>query len=364
MARKILFLSASIGSGHSKAAQAVIDALSEMDFHMEIRHIDVLSFMPDFFYKLPLRLYLWSLRHCPFVYAWLYKRSDTANGKVRGLLHDWLADRLRAVLGDFIPQCVVCTHILGGGIMDSWNRRFGALPYICCVTDFVVHTAWCYRSAAAYIVDNEQQIKKLVQQGIAAERCFCWGIPFTCPPLFKRADSRRQLGIYEKERLIFIYGGGCGILPLDVRCLLPLAGNVRLTVCCGMNRALYEKLRYVLAPYKKCLVLGYIDNVSQWLAASDLVITKAGGLSLCEILAQQKRCIVCRPLGGQEAGNAAYCHSQGWLEIARNEAECKKIIDKMFRFESNGNRKETAVRSPRTNAAEKIADMILNKLYK
>lgn len=364
MMRKILFLSASIGLGHVKAAQAIIDELKRKNFHGEIRHIDVLSLMPDFLYKPLLKLYLWSLQIQPKLYGRLYSLSDRPASKARRILHYWLAWQLRRRLKGFMPECVVCTHLLGAGIMDSWNQRFFSLPYICCVTDFVIHGAWLYKSAAAYVVDNVLQIAKLTEQGISADKCYRWGIPFAGRQILSRSVSRQRLKIDAGRRIIFLFGGGCGVMLLDIRKLLPLDKNCMLVICCGLNRKLYDDLVHDDALALQCLILGYIDNVDEWLAAADIVITKAGGLSLCEILAAQRHCIIYRPLPGQEAQNAAYCRQQQWVEIAENEVNLKKIIDKIFRIASNDSIKRKKIASFNTESAVKIAALLDNKLYK
>ena len=53
-------------------------------------------------------------------------------------------------------------------------------------------------------------------------------------------------------------------------------------------------------------VLGFTDEMPQLMQAADVVITKAGGVSLAECLACGANILIYHPLPGQEQGNTAF----------------------------------------------------------
>ncbi len=361
MEKKVLFLSASVGFGHVKAAQAVMQRLQSKDEKLEIRHIDVLSLMPDFFYKPFLRLYLVSLTRCSALYGRLYHRFDRTGGcgALQRLLCRLLAHRLKARLRDFAPRYVLCTHILGAGIMAAWNERYGDLPYGCCATDFVLHRSWLHQSAEEYFIDNETQLARLVAFGIARTHCHLYGIPHDGAPTEKQA-ARRVLSIGEAERFVFIFGGGCGLLAMDVEHLIAPEKPYHYVVCCGKNEALRRRLCAAFTG-ESVRVLGFVENIPAWLCAADVVITKAGGVSLSEILSSGTDCIIYRPFAGQEAENAAYCAKRGWVYTAYDEEECRKKIDEIFRIKTSPVKRKLSALA-KTDAAERIAEHIYEEL--
>ncbi|HJZ48788.1 MAG TPA: glycosyltransferase, partial [Roseiflexaceae bacterium] len=64
-------------------------------------------------------------------------------------------------------------------------------------------------------------------------------------------------------------------------------------------------------PSMRLLKLGRIDYVDDLVAASDLVITKSGGLIVSEILARGTPMVVIDPIPGQEEWNADFVAGSG-----------------------------------------------------
>ena len=57
-------------------------------------------------------------------------------------------------------------------------------------------------------------------------------------------------------------------------------------------------------------VLGFTDSMPQLMQAADVVVTKAGGISLAEGLACGANLLIYRPLPGQEQGNTAFLQKE------------------------------------------------------
>ncbi|HEY0607757.1 MAG TPA: glycosyltransferase, partial [Herpetosiphonaceae bacterium] len=57
--------------------------------------------------------------------------------------------------------------------------------------------------------------------------------------------------------------------------------------------------------------LGFINYVDDLVVASDIVVTKAGGLTVSEVLARGRPMIIIDPIPGQEESNADYLAGVG-----------------------------------------------------
>jgi UDP-N-acetylglucosamine:LPS N-acetylglucosamine transferase len=57
--------------------------------------------------------------------------------------------------------------------------------------------------------------------------------------------------------------------------------------------------------------MGFVRNMSDWMAASDIVVTKPGGLTLFEALALGRPLILLPARGGQEEINRQWALSRG-----------------------------------------------------
>jgi Monogalactosyldiacylglycerol synthase (EC 2.4.1.46) len=85
-----------------------------------------------------------------------------------------------------------------------------------------------------------------------------------------------------------------------------------LIVVAGRNTTLVESLSdFISTPNIELRVLGFIDYVDDLITASDLVITKAGGLIVSEVMARGTPMIIVDPILGQEEWNADYVVSTG-----------------------------------------------------
>ena len=73
--------------------------------------------------------------------------------------------------------------------------------------------------------------------------------------------------------------------------------------------------------YEDVKVLGYTENISKYMRWADLVITKAGGITLFEILHSQVPLFVIHPFLEQEMNNARYAAEKGFAKVVWGKHE-------------------------------------------
>src|SRR5918993_4890008 len=146
MGKRILVLSASVGAGHLRAAQAVELALRELAPDAEVRNVDVLTLASAGFRKVYGEAYLDLVNKAPHVLGYFYDLMDKPR-RPRST-----RDRLRLAMEKFnlrnfceLIECddwdvVVNTHFLPAEVIASL-RREGRLsvPQITVTTDFETH---------------------------------------------------------------------------------------------------------------------------------------------------------------------------------------------------------------------------------
>src|SRR5262245_59746164 len=76
MAKRVLVLSASVGAGHLRAAQAVELALKELAPEATIQNLDVLEFTNATFRRVYAHLYLDLVNRAPHVLGYFYDQMD------------------------------------------------------------------------------------------------------------------------------------------------------------------------------------------------------------------------------------------------------------------------------------------------
>ena len=214
------------------------------------------------------------------------------------------------------PDAILCTHFLPiDAALNSLAPAGLKAPVYCVVTDFVGHPFWAHPSIAGTFVGNEMTADMLVSHGVPRSSLHVTGIPVD-PAIAQPKDAaaiRRQRQLGDGPLITLI---GSGIEDDKVRNMAQgiLARNVAGTLCivAGRNHTLQQSLAGLSGNGRLSLrVLGFIDYMDDLIAASDLVITKSGGLITSEVIARGAPLVVTEPIRGQEEFNADYVVTAG-----------------------------------------------------
>ena len=330
---KILIMDTPIGSGHVMAAQAIKEEFIRCIPNVEIMHISTFDFLPKFLSNTFVKLYLLSLKISPRIYAFFYRwGNQNKSTSSRDRLNYILARLARDKIVDFNPDIAVATHATACGIIAQLKageylktcRLYGV------VTDYIMHNWWYYKEVEAYFtadiaVDN---ISFTADQAV-----YKYGIPikaaFSKEIKLSRLEMKARLKLENSGKTYLLFGGGEGILPmqeiaLSIKHIEPDASIVAI---CGRNHNLRQKLLEM--NIRNLQALGFIDNVQEYIYGADCVISKAGGISSTEILAQNANYIIYKPLMGQELNNALFLRRKFAVHIANNEYELMETIKKL-----------------------------------
>jgi UDP-N-acetylglucosamine:LPS N-acetylglucosamine transferase len=207
------------------------------------------------------------------------------------------------------PEIVVVTHPLVHRFVCSARTAY-RLPFriVTVVTDLVsIHAAWTYPGVDLCLLPTDEAYRMMRRQGMRPERMFRTGFPVH--PKFARyegpkAEARRKLGIAEDQFTVLVTSGGVGsgrLLEL-VRELERTYPEKQFLVVTGKNRAIYQELT-AQKRASSIHIYGFVDNMEVLMAASDIVVTKAGPGTLMEALVMRRPVIVTEAVGMQERGN-------------------------------------------------------------
>ena len=342
MFRKVLVLSASVGAGHIRAAEAVEKAFIQLNAAREIRNIDTLQFTSKLFQKLYTRAYIEVVNKAPEVFGWLYDQFDKPwRNERRRLAFDKLNTRpFVKMLKQYQPEITVCTHFLPAEII-SWlkaKRRLSTRQAIV-ITDFDVHAMWLCRHYEHYFVALDETKAHLEQIGIPSDRVTVSGIPID--PIFAqqkdKADMRLKYGLDPLRPTILLSAGGFGIGPVDqlIQSLIKIRHSIQVIAVCGQNQELRNRLNiFVKGLPHNCPVrimpIGYTTQMDEFMSAADLVLGKAGGLTTSEALAKGLGFVIVNPIPGQEERNAAHLLEEGVAIRCNNLPVLGYKIDKLL----------------------------------
>ena len=335
---RILFISAPVGAGHIRAAQAVRAALCKQNACIETKMANVFDFFNPAMGRGILKVYLRILELFPQLYGMAYSWGNESYFALAGrkIISGYLARRMENYIGEYDPAVIVCTHATPAGLVAHLIKEQKLnIPVVAVVTDFVVHRLWIYPEIQHYIVANEQMSAFLVENGIKTNNVEIMGIPvsekFLAMPHQEHLVNDLELNPHVKT--ILIMGGGAGMLPMDeiVLCCEIIDISLQLIVVTGNNKSIYNKL-VKLQPglRQKVRILGYVDNVNDLMGASDLIISKPGGVTSAEALCRGLPMLIYRPIPGQEEANTNYLVKNQAALRANSLEEIRVVITRLF----------------------------------
>jgi processive 1,2-diacylglycerol beta-glucosyltransferase len=330
----VLILTASYGSGHNAAAGSLAAVLARVGAEpIVVDHFSEL--VHPGFARLTRALYYTILRRAPSVWGmgyalgdWLASDSPLTLGVTR-LGTARLAQRLRALA----PEAVITVHATPAVAVSSLARVDANVPpHTTVVTDFVAHSQWIAHGIDRYCVAAEEVKHEFVARGIPADRIVVTGVPVRAA--FGRpadpAGARAALGLGLDAPVVLAMAGAQGTLGRlpDVAAALrearrPLQG----VLIAGRDDVLRAMLERVTAG-SGIRVLGYVSDVRTTMAAADLLITKAGGMTLAEAIAVGVPVLTYGSLPGQERRNERFASRAGIGLVARSRRELARALDR------------------------------------
>ena len=276
--------------------------------------------------------------------------------------------KMRRFVREFDPDAVICTHYVAADVLAHMRRR-GRLraPVTVVITDYDIHTMWVQAGVDRYCVATEEMAHALHAKGIGEAAVQVTGIPIM--PVFaesypERPVMRRRLGLNPDRVTVMVSAGGFGMVKLDrvVKILSEEIREAQFLAMAGGNRSLLESVRRVgescdgrVAPFP------FVDNMHELMAASDLIVTKPGGLTSSECLAMGLPMVIVQPIPGQEERNADFLLESGVAVKANSLAQLafkvRRLLDQPERLESM---RATARAVARPNAAADIAEAVVS----
>jgi processive 1,2-diacylglycerol beta-glucosyltransferase len=355
---RLLVLSASIGAGHVKAGEALCQTYVER-FNGEAHHVDFLRYASPRFSHWVEQAYYAVTKHTPSVYKLLYRIADRPSSPVKKSEIFIGLRKYRDLIREYRPHAIISTHFFPASVVSYMYPRF-AIPNGVVLTDYVSHHIWINPNTRLFFVAHEGMADELRQLGVEESKIRVTGIPTR--PIFtqelNRQELQRKLGLNPNLLTLLVMSGGNAIGPMvDVlKVLGRLNQKFQVIVITGRNQKLFQQLNAVLHEmHLNGQVLGFVDNVHEFMAASDLLISKAGGLTVSEALIMGLPMAILRPTPGQEDGNTEFLTSAGCGVYLRNVDELGQVVENFLRDPSKLEQmRQNALGLAPSNAAESI----------
>ena len=336
MDTQVMIFYASAGFGHEKAARGIEEAMRTSLDPAAVECLDTVKLAPGFFGDLYRQTYLLQIKYAPWLWGMFYYSFDVPwiyffTRKIRRLLNSLTARKLETLLVEKNPETVIATHFLAVEVAAFLKIR-GRIrsKIISVVTDYLPHYVWTAAGVDGYAVAVEETKDGLIRRGVPAERIRITGIPIESK--FLKTNSKEELAAkFNLKTSVFTIlltsgGGGIGALVDIVDGLLELKKTMQVLVVCGTNKDLFERLSKRSEAWPSLKVFGFVNNMQELMEVSDIVIGKAGGLTITESFSKGKPVILFQSIPGQERRNAVCVERYGAGILAHGAPDVIKRI--------------------------------------
>ncbi len=315
MSKRILFLLSDTGGGHRASARAIGEAVEQLHPGQYELIIDDLwkNHMP------------WPVCCIPDTYGWMtgpgkqlwhlaWKLSSYQ--RLQSMLFGSFAPIIEKSVVEFIrsvkPDIAVSVHPLMNHLGIEWMKTAGLdVPFITVVTDMVtLHPSWICPRVDHCFVPTQEARQVALKYGMPDEKLTVHGQPVGLK--FKRLagnkmEYKQNLGIDPSRPAILMVAGGEGQRQLyrTARQVAAAVNQAQLLIVSGRNKKLKEKLDQT--PWQiPTRVFGFVDHMPELMAASDILITKAGPSTISEAFITGLPLLISDYIPGQETGNVHY----------------------------------------------------------
>lgn len=317
---QILILSVPHGAAHQRAGKALRQALIALRPEARVEVIDTLRHCTGWF-RAYYNSYLIPLAIWPGLWRWIENRQHEAASTSPGWVYRKGARPLFRYIRDFAPDVVIATEVGTCELAAMYKREANANFLLAGLELMDFNRAWIQPEVDLYLTTHVDLAAQLVAEGAPADRVVTTGQPIdgTFASLPDRRTARDKLGIRQDAAQILILFGGTGHGNPD-RILKELARVEQpheVVMVAGRNRRLESRLRgsYGSSPHLR--VLGWVDNIQEWMVASDLMISKPGGGTLTEGFACGLPMLAFDPLPGNEERTCRWIEKWGagiWIQ--------------------------------------------------
>lgn len=204
--------------------------------------------------------------------------------------------KCRKIIKDFKPDCIVCT---GGYVSGPVTMASKATKTPSLIHEQNVYPGMTVKGSANYVTYLALSFEETINHMKHKEKCVVTGNPIRGEILsadYKK--SREKLGI--KKPFVLIFGGSLGADRINdtvIDMLDRIVKDNKIELLFGTGDRNYEKIMNRIKEKGIQLsdnvkVVSYIDNMAECMAAADVVVSRAGAITVSEIAALGKPAIL------------------------------------------------------------------------
>ena len=227
---------------------------------------------------------------------------------------------------------IICVHAFAAAMVKMVRKKYDTDIKVSFVTtDYTCSPTVSNTGADIYFIPHKGLVEEFERCGVPAKKIVVSGIPVR-KDFYSSVDkneAKTLLGIPQDKRNVLLMCGSMGCGPMtDI--IKNLSANIPedcvITAVCGTNEKLLGDILSLNA--ENVTALGFTKEIPLYIDASELLLTKPGGLTCTEGAEKHIPMLFLDVVGGCEEKNFVYFRKNGWADGSKNADEfCKKCID-------------------------------------
>lgn len=343
--KKVLLVTASVGSGHNQAARAIAEQMKISAPHVDLTCVDVLDFVSRNYRAKYAGGYTILVSKLPWLYGVGYVVTDrpTGPGRTLGERRRLFFERLALrKFGRYVrqaqPDLVLHTHFLAAPYLAGLCRRGKLSVRQQIITTDIMPHRWWYCTGIEHWYAGQDIGREILQSyGIEPQRITAGGIPVHpkwTMPLPGRDEILADWSLPADKQIVLLSGGTdfvCGPVVKIARQLAARRPDACLVVLAGRNKKLLGTLSGLAeARDGRIVPMGFTDRLHELVTVASLMVTKAGGMTTAECMAKSTPMVFLKPVPGQEMKNAQFVEHHGAGLITRNSREVIEAVSNLL----------------------------------
>jgi processive 1,2-diacylglycerol beta-glucosyltransferase len=370
--KRIIALHISEFGGHKQASSNIKQALEAGSPPVKVQTINGFGYSFPRAEKVVNCLYYTTIKHFPFLWGCLYDRKKiikTVNPLKIGVNKIAFKKFSRLIRANN-PDAMIATQAFPCGLAADFKKYYNLdFPLFAVVTDYYPHRFWLHQEINYYIVASKDARDALVKEGVEENKIKILGIPVSLNFLkrYSVGEIAHDFGFQQDKKTILIMGGGSGLGPIKdlVKALGGLNSDFQIIVVCGNNKKLHEWIQKRKNTFSKNIYcFGYVDYINKLMDFADILITKAGGITVSEALTKELAIITTASIPGQEEKNVHYLKNKGSILEAKNKEELLRLTRELLdNPDYMDHLKRAAKEISRADSSLEIANLVRKAIF-
>jgi UDP-N-acetylglucosamine:LPS N-acetylglucosamine transferase len=368
--KRILILPVEVGNGHKAPSIAIKKSIERLYPNLyEVEVIDLSKQGSKFWYSIHYHWWTDFALRFPKIFNFFYRITDKSFIRTLEMpLSKGLAKKIKEYAEKKKPDIIVTPH-------QSYTSALSfiipalKIPLIALDTDpFTAHYIWVSQTPNNYIVFSREAREILTQKGIDEKKIIVFDRSYPLDPKHSvKTDSqkiiRKRMELKDKITLLISFGGeGVGNTEDYLKAIIKNDLNIQVLVVCGRNEKIRKELEEVEIHNSNTSIkiFGFVENMQEFIQASDVVLGKPGASQTFECLIKKKPIIYNTYMENElSTMNFVLENKYGWYTPKVNEFV--KLLKKLIKNSSLVNKASSKISGIKT-CSDDIARLIVNKI--